>query len=210
MITTMHNTSEGGDNDDTKTNNSAVAITTDTEEQSSSSHSSSLSIIAALKNLSLNSAVATTNDAAGGESLLSEGATIASLALLALTLAQGRDCAIQLISPAVVDLVNSILCLRDEGEEGRETATKMYGTGGFRLPANGTNFATSVNALLSSHQGLMAVEDKPYLDRLILLTRVSLMLAQGTWLLASFCNSCIANSLTYKLLSHALFASSFA
>lgn len=144
---------------------------------------SSLRLIAALKNLSLNSTTTTATTAATdvtaarGE-LLSEGATIASLALLSLTLSQGRiirggDCAIQL-SSALVDLVNAILLLRETETAGRGA--------GVMLPANGTEFASAVNALLQNHQqgGLIAVEDKPYLGRLILLARVSLMLAQGT------------------------------
>lgn len=147
---------------------------------------SSLALIAALKNLSLNSTTTTattaatdvTAAAAARGELLSEGATIASLALLSLTLSQGRvirggDCAIQL-SSALVDLVNAILLLREEETAGRGA--------GVMLPANGTEFASAVNALLQNHQqgGLIAVEDKPYIGRLILLARVSLMLAQGT------------------------------
>ena len=140
-------------------------------------------LIAALRDLVLNSnTTATATDASGGE-LLSEGATIASLALLSLTLSQGRvirgECATQL-SSALVDLVNSILLLREEVGGG--------GGGGVRLPANGTEFAKSVNALLlqnqqQQHQQQVGVgiplEDKPYLGRLILLARISLMLAQG-------------------------------
>ena len=142
-------------------------------------------LIAALRDLVLNSnTTATATDASGGE-LLSEGATIASLALLSLTLSQGHvirgECATQL-SSALVDLVNSILSLREEGCGGVSV----------RLPANGTEFAKSVNALLLQNQQqqqqvgvVIPVEDKPYLGRLILLARVSLMLAQGT--LFHFC-----------------------
>jgi hypothetical protein len=167
-----------GDDDDA----AGVAVAAGNEEE----HPSLL--IAALRDLVLNSTSDAATDAAaaaaGGE-LLSEGATIASLALLSLTLSQGRvirgECATQL-SSALVDLVNSILSLREEGCGGVSV----------RLPANGTEFAKSVNALLLQNQQqqqqvgvVIPVEDKPYLGRLILLARVSLMLAQGT--LFHFC-----------------------
>ncbi len=176
---------EAGNTKSNKTKNeSAVAVVAVDEEDRSSSL---LVIIAALKDLALNTnsttmratdtaataaaaTTTTTKQGRGGDELLSEGATIASLALLALTLSQERvirgNCAIQLAS-TLVDLVNSILYLREEG-----------GGHGIRLPANGTSFAVSVNALLKS-KGVIAVEDKPYLGRWILLARVSLMLAQG-------------------------------
>ncbi|KAL3772782.1 hypothetical protein ACHAWU_003341 [Discostella pseudostelligera] len=175
---------------------------------------SSLALIAALKNLSLNSTTTTATTAATdvtaaaaaaaaaarGE-LLSEGATIASLALLSLTLSQGRvirggDCAIQL-SSALVDLVNAILLLRETETAGRGA--------GVMLPANGTEFASAVNALLQNHQqgGLIAVEDKPYIGRLILLARVSLMLAQAR-LLSSKYVSDVLSSLSVERLGQYL------
>ena len=104
--------------------------------------------------------------------LLSPEATIASLALLSLTLAQGRvvrgECAIQL-SSKLVDLVNSILRSR---EQGTDDSTLV------RLPANGEGFASSVNSLVGETLGI--VEDRPYLARLISLGRVALALTQGT------------------------------
>lgn len=181
---TIHSDSSGGGgdgeadaNNNNQTSESGGGTTACDDEESS------LLLVAALKNLSLNSGATTAaaTDAAaaaeGGGELLSEGATIASLALLSLTLSQGRvirggDCASQL-SSALVDLVNAILLLRDEGGPG------------VVLPANGTEFASSVNALLQNQDGVIAVEDKPYLGRLILLARVSLMLAQGTFYFAS-------------------------
>ncbi|KAL3757578.1 hypothetical protein ACHAWU_006023 [Discostella pseudostelligera] len=168
---------------------------------------SSLALIAALKNLSLNSTTTTATtagakDAAARGELLSEGATIASLALLSLTLSQGRiirggDCAIQL-SSALVDLVNAILLLREEETAGRGA--------GVMLPANGTEFASAVNALLlqsNQNGGLIAVEDKPYTGRLILLARVSLMLAQAR-LLSSKYVSDVLSSLSVERLGQYL------
>ena len=177
----VHNTTTSGEDEHGGGDDDAagVAVAAGNEEE----HPSLL--IAALRDLVLNSnTTATATDASGGE-LLSEGATIASLALLSLTLSQGHvirgECATQL-SSALVDLVNSILSLREEGCGGVSV----------RLPANGTEFAKSVNALLLQNQQqqqqvgvVIPVEDKPYLGRLILLARVSLMLAQGT--LFHFC-----------------------
>jgi hypothetical protein len=180
----VHNTTTSGEDEHGGGDDDAagVAVAAGNEEE----HPSLL--IAALRDLVLNSTSDAATDAAaaaaGGE-LLSEGATIASLALLSLTLSQGRvirgECATQL-SSALVDLVNSILSLREEGCGGVSV----------RLPANGTEFAKSVNALLLKNQQqqqqvgvVIPVEDKPYLGRLILLARVSLMLAQGT--LFHFC-----------------------
>mmetsp|Transcript_10889 Transcript_10889/g.17700 ORF Transcript_10889/g.17700 Transcript_10889/m.17700 type:complete len:955 (-) Transcript_10889:45-2909(-) len=101
-----------------------------------------------------------------GGGLLSAGATIASLALLSLTLSQGRvvrgDCASQL-SSTLVDLVNHIVS--------RGTDNTL------QLPANAAGFAESVNSLVGDSLGV--VEDKPYLGRLISLARVSLMLTQA-------------------------------
>ena len=181
----VHNTTTSGEDEHGGGDDDAagVAVAAGNEEE----HPSLL--IAALRDLVLNSTSDAATDAAaaaaGGE-LLSEGATIASLALLSLTLSQGRvirgECATQL-SSALVDLVNSILLLREEGG------------GGVRLPANGTEFAISVNALLLQNQQqqqqqvgvVIPVEDKPYLGRLILLARVSLMLAQGASFHLCFC-----------------------
>ena len=178
--TTSGEDEHGGDdaaanNNNNNTDESGVVVAAGSEEE----HPSLL--IAALRDLVLNST--STTAAATDAELLSEGATIASLALLSLTLSQGHvirgECATQL-SSALVDLVNSILLLREEVGGG--------GGGGVRLPANGTEFAKSVNALLlqnqqQQHQQQVGVgiplEDKPYLGRLILLARISLMLAQG-------------------------------
>eukprot|EP00585_Thalassiosira_rotula_P008866 CAMPEP_0196142056 /NCGR_PEP_ID=MMETSP0910-20130528/10877_1 /TAXON_ID=49265 /ORGANISM="Thalassiosira rotula, Strain GSO102" /LENGTH=944 /DNA_ID=CAMNT_0041403309 /DNA_START=80 /DNA_END=2914 /DNA_ORIENTATION=+ len=104
----------------------------------------------------------------GGSDLLSPEATIASLALLSLTLVQGRvirgDCAVKL-SSALVELVNRFV------EAGGAADAK------FRLPASSARFAEGVNFLVSDEMRI--VEDKPYLERLISLARVSLMLAQA-------------------------------
>mmetsp|Transcript_14704 Transcript_14704/g.31351 ORF Transcript_14704/g.31351 Transcript_14704/m.31351 type:complete len:945 (+) Transcript_14704:2-2836(+) len=104
----------------------------------------------------------------GGSDLLSPEATIASLALLSLTLVQGRvirgDCAVKL-SSALVELVNRFV------EAGGAADAK------FRLPASSARFAEGVNLLVSDEMRI--VEDKPYLERLISLARVSLMLAQA-------------------------------
>jgi hypothetical protein len=180
---TIHSDSGGAGDGEADASNNNQTSESGGGATASEDEESSLLLIAALKNLSLNSGATTaaSTDAAaaaeGGGELLSEGATIASLALLSLTLSQGRvirggDCASQL-SSALVDLVNAILLLRDEGGPG------------VVLPANGTEFASSVNALLQNQDGVIAVEDKPYLGRLILLARVSLMLAQGTFYFAS-------------------------
>jgi hypothetical protein len=180
---TIHSDSGGAGDGEADASNNNQTSESGGGATASEDEESSLLLIAALKNLSLNSGATTAaaTDAAaaaeGGGELLSEGATIASLALLSLTLSQGRvirggDCASQL-SSALVDLVNAILLLRDEGGPG------------VVLPANGTEFASSVNALLQNQDGVIAVEDKPYLGRLILLARVSLMLAQGTFYFAS-------------------------
>lgn len=113
-------------------------------------------ITAALEKLSLNS-----NPGSGSNKLLSAEATIASLALLSLTLAQGRvvrgECAIEL-SSKLVNVVNAIL----------EKESKS------NLPANTADFVTFIGSLAP-----MVVEDKPYLGRVISVARVSLMLAQG-------------------------------
>lgn len=105
-------------------------------------------------------------DSSSAGNVLSAEATIASLALLSLILAQGRvvrgDCALQL-SSALVDLVNTIL------STGKKT----------QLPCDAAGFVSGVNSLVGD--GLKDVlEDKPYLGRCISLARISLMLTQGT------------------------------
>ena len=100
-----------------------------------------------------------------GKNVLSAEATVASLALLSLTLAQGRvirgDCAPKL-SSALVDLVNAV-------SKGGKKA---------QLPSDAAGFAAGVNALVGPELGI--VEDKPYVQRAIALARISLMLAHGT------------------------------
>jgi len=115
-------------------------------------------MVAAWEKLSLK------DDANAG--LLTAESTIGSLALLSLTLAQGRvvrgDCAMQL-SSTLVDLVNHLVV--------------SEGNGKLKLPASSAGFADSVNAMVGKDLGI--VEDKPYLGRLISLARVSLQLAQA-------------------------------
>mmetsp|Transcript_26625 Transcript_26625/g.57244 ORF Transcript_26625/g.57244 Transcript_26625/m.57244 type:complete len:902 (+) Transcript_26625:177-2882(+) len=84
------------------------------------------SVAAALKNLSLN-----TNNG-GSRDLLSAGATVASLALLSLTLAQGRvvrgDCANQL-SSALVNLVNTIVSQDDTNGKNKTSLMEEAASG---------------------------------------------------------------------------------
>jgi len=121
---------------------------------------------AALDKLSL-------NDGESSADMLSSGATIASLSLLALTLVQGRvvrgECATQVASE-LVDIVNAIVTNQETADESSKKVT---------LSTNSTEFAKGVN-LLIANEGLKGiVEDKSYLVRLISLARVSLMLSQG-------------------------------
>mmetsp|Transcript_1613 Transcript_1613/g.3524 ORF Transcript_1613/g.3524 Transcript_1613/m.3524 type:complete len:950 (-) Transcript_1613:92-2941(-) len=114
-------------------------------------------MVAAWENLSLSD---------GGGGLLSPEATVASLALLSLTLSQGRvvrgDCATRL-SSTLVDLANHLAEKTD---------------GKLRFPADAAGFVESVNALVDDSLAGV-VEDRPYLGRLISLARVSLALARA-------------------------------
>lgn len=133
-------------------------------------------LASALEKLTLGTTAAATNSFSdGGKAVsppppLSPEATIASLALLSLTYAQGRvirgECAMQL-SSSLVNIVNCIISSKGADEEVA-----------LRLPSNSKEFASSVNSLMG--EGLKIVEDGPYLKRVISLARVSLMLAQGT------------------------------
>ena len=124
-------------------------------------------LASALEKLTLDTTAAATSYG-GSPPPLSPEATIASLALLSLTYAQGRvirgECAMQLSS----SLVNIVNCVVANGEKEKALL----------LPSNSKEFASSVNSLMG--EGLKIVEDGPYLKRVISLARVSLMLAQGT------------------------------
>lgn len=100
-----------------------------------------------------------------GAAALAPDAAVASLALLSLTLAQGRvvrgDCGPRLAA-ALADVANRA------AEEG----------GGTDLPEDAGGFAEVVNSLVGGDLGIL--EDRPYLGRLISLARASLALARGT------------------------------
>ena len=135
--------------------------TTDTAE----SGTDDALLSAALDKLSINGGEGSNRD------MLSSGATIASLSLLALTLVQGRvvrgECATQVAS-SLVDIVNTIVTSQEDGSSKKLT-----------LSTNSTEFTKGVN-LLIANEGLKGiVEDKSYLVRLISLARVSLMLSKG-------------------------------
>ena len=183
----IHGRGGGGDENTNQTENETIVADDDDQQQQqqkSSSSAAAAALVAAMNDLSLNVIAAT--EGRGGQLLLSQEATIASLALLSLALSQGRiirdaESAFQL-SSALVDLVNIILLLFREEEEGEEKKGDQQSRTAIALPANGAEFASSVNALLLRQGAVLlpSAEDKPYLARLILLARVSLMLAQGT------------------------------
>lgn len=89
--------------------------------------------------------------------LLSPGATRAALALLALTLSQGRvvrgDCA-QSLAEKLVDAANA---------------------DGIRLPADSPGLVSAVNSVMEGS----VLEDKPYVSRAVSLARLGVVLAQG-------------------------------
>ena len=106
--------------------------------------------------------------------LLSEEATIASLGVLAITIAQGRiirgNCAMDIAS-ALAELVNVIVTAEKKSLQ--------------RLPIDSTAYLTIINNLLSSSSSsssstLPKLEDGPYISRLIHLARVAIMLVRGT------------------------------
>ncbi|KAL7547592.1 hypothetical protein ACHAWF_010882 [Thalassiosira exigua] len=110
--------------------------------------------------------------------LLAPEATIASLALLASSLSQGRivrgDCASKLVDK-LAELVNRIL---NEG-----TA--------LRLPADSAAFAKAANALVGDDLGIL--EDGPYLGRIVSLARMALMLSQGECLRDGHAEGCFSS-----------------
>ena len=137
--------------------------TTDTAE----SGTDDALLSAALDKLSLNG-----GDGSNQE-MLSSGATIASLSLLALTLVHGRvvrgECATQVAS-SLVDIVNTIISQETVDGSNSKKVT---------LSTNSTEFAKGVNLLIANEELKGIIEDKSYLVRLISLARVSLMLSQG-------------------------------
>ena len=138
--------------------------TTDTAE----SGTDDALLSAALDKLSLNSGEGSNQE------MLSSGATIASLSLLALTLVQGRvvrgECATQVAS-TLADIVNTIISQETVDGSNSKKVT---------LSTNSTEFAKGVNLLIANEELKGIIEDKSYLVRLISLARVSLMLSQGT------------------------------
>ena len=126
------------------------------------------------------------------EMLLSPEATIASLTLLSLTLVQGRvvrgDCA-TLVASSLVNIVNTIV----EGSSSSNGKKKV------RLGMNGNDYVKGLDALLGDETKLQGVVEgnASYLVRCISLARVSLMLAQGTYVCCClFCCFCMSHSLT--------------
>ena len=143
----------------------------DTTNDTAESGTDDALLSAALDKLSL-------NGEGSNQEMLSSGATIASLSLLALTLVQGRivrgECATQVASE-LVDIVNTIVT-------SQETAVDESNSKKVTLSTNSTEFAKGVNLLIANEELKGIVEDKSYLVRLISLARVSLMLSQGTFL----------------------------
>ena len=148
----------------------------------------SLDVASALQKLSLRSS------SSNGNNLLSAEATIASLALLALTISQGRiirgDCAAKL-SSTIVDIVNSV-----PGESGVP----------LRLPSNADEFSDSVNAFVERE--LAILESGPYLGRLISIARISLCLNNARALSSKSISDPIA-SLSIERLGSTLSIESF-
>lgn len=138
----------------------------DTAASTAESGTDDALLSAALDKLSLNSGEGSS------EEMLSSGATIASLSLLALTLVQGRvvrgECATQVAS-TLVDIVNTIISQETSDESSKKVT----------LSTNSTEFAKSINLLIANEELKGIIEDKSYLVRLIALARVSLMLSQG-------------------------------
>jgi hypothetical protein len=179
-----------------------TTTTTTTTTPSSSSSTRRSSIEAALERLSLEE-----DDDAQSSSpppppmpLLSEGATIASLALLSLALAQGRiavvvrdgggDPGAPMLSAAIADLVDALVVVVDGGGGGGGSSSSPL-----RLPVDPAAYAKVVDGLLApparseedgdgvcdggGGQTLPRLVDGPYLSRSISIARVSLMMARG-------------------------------
>lgn len=154
--------------------NAKLEMQLPTDDAPAESNNVDDSLVEGLNKLSLNS-----NPGTDGKELLSKGATAASLALLSLTLSQGRvvrgECSTQLASK-LVDLVNVIV--------GNGNSDDMKNV---QLPVDSAAYVASVNSLVGSElQGVL--EDKSYVGRCISLGRVALMLAKGAfYLIFCFC-----------------------
>jgi hypothetical protein len=168
---------------------SAVDESSASSSSSSTPERASFTFEEALATLTLTDNESSSIKSAAGSStpednkkLLSEEATIASLGLLAITIAQGRiirgDCAMD-IAFALAELVNVIVT----------TEKKPL----LCLPIDSTAYLTVINNLLSSSSSsssssstLPKLEDGPYISRLIHLARVSIMLVRGTYIICLY------------------------
>lgn len=117
--------------------------------------------------------------------MLSPSATIASLTLLALTIAQRRvirgDCAMKVVA-SLVSIINSIV----SSETTATTRSKIV------LSENGAQFVKGLNGLLEEELQNV-VEDKSYVVRCIDVARVALTLVQGTYSGCYFLSKCMSS-----------------
>ena len=117
--------------------------------------------------------------------MLSPSATIASLTLLALTIAQRRvirgDCAMKVVA-SLVSIINSIV----SSETTATTRKKIV------LSENGAQFVKGLNGLLEEELQNV-VEDKSYVVRCIDVARVALTLTQGTYSGCYFLSKCMSS-----------------
>lgn len=167
---------------DEATTSSANDSTNDTSNANEEKVLSSI-----LEKLSLNGSSSSSSGEKGSSvtGMLSPSATIASLTLLALTIAQRRvirgDCAMKVVA-SLVSIINSIV----SSETTATTRSKIV------LSENGAQFVKGLNGLLEEELQNV-VEDKSYVVRCIDLARVTLTLTQGTYSGCHFLSKCMSS-----------------
>ena len=167
---------------DEATTSSANDSTNDTSNANEEKVLSSI-----LEKLSLNGSSSSSSGEKGSSvtGMLSPSATIASLTLLALTIAQRRvirgDCAMKVVA-SLVSIINSIV----SSETTATTRSKIV------LSENGAQFVKGLNGLLEEELQNV-VEDKSYVVRCIDVARVALTLVQGTYSGCYFLSKCMSS-----------------